>query len=194
MMKMKNDIKWLRTVCMVLVVCSVMACGGKRDTDSKEVAEDQNEEKFDDTKVDEDAEFAVAAADGGLLEVQLGQLAVSKGSSEAVKKLGQSMVDDHSKANGELKTLAGQKNITLPATLSDKSQKHYDELSEKSGADFDKAYAKFMVEDHKDDIDAFKKEADKGNDPDLKSWAAGKISVLEHHLTMAEQTRDAVDK
>jgi putative membrane protein len=171
-----------------------MACGGKRDTDSKEVAEDQNEEKFDDTKVDEDAEFAVAAADGGLLEVQLGQLAVSKGSSEAVKKLGQSMVDDHSKANGELKTVAAQKNITLPSTLSDKSQKHYDELSEKSGADFDKAYAKFMVEDHKDDIDAFKKEADKGNDPDLKSWAAGKISVLEHHLTMAEQTRDAVDK
>jgi putative membrane protein len=177
------------------LLTGVAACGGKKsETDSKEIAEDQNESKFDSVDTKGDAEFAVAAADGGMLEVQLGELAVSQASSATVKKFGQSMIDDHSKANEELKSLAAQKNITLPSTLSDKNQKRYDELAGKSGVEFDKAYAKFMVEDHKEDIDEFKKEADKGNDPDLKSWASGKVPVLEHHLSMAEAARDEVDK
>jgi putative membrane protein len=176
-----------------LMLC-VMACGKKAETDSKEIAQDQNESKFDSADTEGDADFAVAAADGGMLEVQLGQLAVSRASAPSVKKFGQSMIDDHSKANEELKTLAAQKNITLPATLSEKNQKKYDELSGKSGGEFDKAYAKFMVEDHKEDIDEFKKEAEKGNDPDLKAWASGKVSVLEHHLGMAEAAQDEVDK
>lgn len=181
----------LQLFAIALFALCLYACG-KRADDTKEVAEEQNEEKFEKSDTEGDAEFAVAAADGGMLEVQLGQLAASKGSSEAVKKFGQSMVDDHSKANEELKALAAQKNITLPTTLSDKNQKKYDELAEKSGADFDKAYASFMVDDHKEDIDEFKKEAEKGNDADLKTWAAGKVSVLEHHLSMAETMNSAV--
>jgi putative membrane protein len=184
----------LRPLLVAFMVCSLLACGGKKETDSAEAAEETNEEKFDEKDTEKDADFAVAAADGGMLEVQLGQLAVSKGTTDAVKKFGQSMVDDHSKANNELKALAAQKNITLPSSLSDEKQKKYNDLSEKTGAEFDKAYAKFMVEDHKEDIDAFKKEAENGKDADLKSWAAGKVPVLEHHLSMAEQTRDAVDK
>jgi putative membrane protein len=191
---MKKHIQMLRVFLAALLVCSLAACGGKRETDSKEVAKDDNEQKFEDKDTRKDADFAVAAADGGMLEVQLGQLAVSKGTSEAVKKFGQSMIDDHSKANEELKTLAAERGITLPTALSEKNQKNYNDLSEKSGAEFDKAYTKFMVDDHKEDIDEFKKEAEHGSDPDLKSWAAGKIAVLEHHLSMAEQARDAVDK
>jgi putative membrane protein len=191
---MKKHINMLRPLLVAFMVCSLLACGGKKETDSAEAAEETNEEKFDEKDTEKDADFAVAAADGGMLEVQLGQLAVSKGTTDAVKKFGQSMVDDHSKANNELKALAAQKNITLPSSLSDEKQKKYNDLSEKTGAEFDKAYAKFMVEDHKEDIDAFKKEAENGKDADLKSWAAGKVPVLEHHLSMAEQTRDAVDK
>ena len=67
------------------------------------------------------------------------------------------MVKDHSKANEELKAAATAKNITLPAAVSDKCQKKVAELSEKKGADFDKAYADLMVSDHKEDIDEFKK-------------------------------------
>ncbi len=161
--------------------------------DSKEVAEDQNDAKFDDTKVENDAEFAVKAADGGMLEVKLGELAQQKGTSPEVKNLGKMMVDDHSKANEELKALAQTKNISLPTTLSEDCQKTYNDLAEKSGRDFDDAFTDHMVKDHKDDIDAFKKEAEKGDDPDLKSWAAGKISTLEHHLDMAKSAEKAVD-
>jgi putative membrane protein len=179
----------------LIFLCGLLAfsaCTKKVDNDSKELAEDQNEEKFEDSKVEDDTEFAVAAADGGLLEVKLGELAIANAASPEIKKFGQSMVDDHGKANLELKGLAEQKQITIPTTLSDRKQEKYDELSQKKGAEFDEAYAEFMVKDHKDDIDAFKKEAEKGNDADLKAWAAGKVPVLEHHLMMAEAAEKAV--
>jgi putative membrane protein len=181
----------------VLLFVGLMAfasCSKKVDNDSKEMAEDQNEEKFDSTKIEDDTEFAVAAADGGMLEVKLGELAVTNAASAEVKKFGQTMIDDHSKANSELKALAEQKQITIPTTLSDKCQKTFDDLSAKKGTEFDKAYAELMVKDHKDDLEAFKKEADKGNDPELKSWAANKVTTLEHHLMMAESAEKAVKK
>ncbi|WP_276369384.1 DUF4142 domain-containing protein [Chryseolinea sp. H1M3-3] len=161
--------------------------------DSTEVAEEQNEQKLEDTDLEDDAEFAVSAAEGGMLEVQLAQLALTKATSPKVKEFAQSMVDDHSKANEELKSLAQSKNITLPTTLSEEKQKDYNDLAEKSGADFDKAYSEFMVKDHKDDVSKFKKAADNAEDGDIKSWAAAKVPVLEHHLSMAESLEDAVE-
>ncbi len=141
-----------------------------------------------------DADFATEAADGGMLEVELGKLAVDKGISPSIKKLGAMMVKDHSKANDELKAAAAAKNIALPAAMSDKCQKKVADLSGKKGADFDKAYADLMVTDHKDDIDAFNKEAEKGMDKDLSAWAKGKVPVLQHHLMMAEEAKKAVNK
>lgn len=162
------------------------SCSKNKPDDSKEVAEEQNEEKFDTTNLEYDTEFAVSAADAGMLEVQLGTLALTKATKSVVKQLGQNMIDDHTKANDELKALTQSKNITLPTSLSDKHQKKYSDLSEKSGTDFDKEYIDLMVKDHKDVVDMFKKAFEKCNDADLKAWAAGKISALEHHLSMAE--------
>ncbi len=188
--------KKIKTSSLLFAACffALVSCATKTDQDdSKEVAEEQNEAKFDDTNLDDDTEFAVAAADGSMLEVQLGQLALTKASSPKVKEFAQSMVDDHSKANEELKSLAQTKNITLPSTISEEKQKDYDKLAEKSGADFDKAYSEFMVKDHKDDVDQFKKAAEKCEDAEIKSWAAEKLPVLENHLSMAESLEDAVD-
>lgn len=171
------------------------SCSDKRteNDDSKEIAKEENDKKFDDTNIENDTKFAVKAADGGMLEVKLGELAQTKGVSQEVKDLGKMLVDEHSKANEELKAIAAQKNISLPAVLSDDCQKTYDDLAAKSGTEFDEAFAEHMVKDHKDDIDAFKKEAEKGDDPDLKAWAAGKVPTLEHHLDMAKSTEEAVD-
>jgi putative membrane protein len=162
--------------------------------DSKEVAEDQNEEKFPRSGEDKDAEFAVKAADGGMLEVKLGELAQTKGMSKQVKDLGKMMVEDHSKANEELKAFAQAKDISLPTTMSDDCQKIYDKIASKDGKDFDEAFTDHMVKDHKKDVDAFKKEAEKGHDPDIRQWASGKIPTLEHHLDMAKSAEDAADR
>lgn len=171
------------------------SCGQKdKPEDAKEVAEEQNEAKFEDTDVEDDTEWAVAVADMGMAEVELSKLALERATTPAVKQFAQTMVDDHSKANEELKGLAGQKNISLPGTLSEKSQKKLNDLREKSGKDFEDAYTDCMVKDHKDAVDKFKKQAEKGEDADLKSWASGKVATLEHHLEMAKATEKTVDE
>ena len=172
----------------------MISCGNQsaKQEDTKEVAEEQNEEKFDDTKIEKDTEFAVYTADAGMLEVELGKLAQTNASSPEVKKFAQMMVDEHSKANDELKAVAQQKNITLPPTLGEKCQKKYNDLAEEKGHDFDKEYMSFMVSDHKDVIDAFEKQADNGNDADLKTWANAKLPTLRHHLEMAQAAEEVV--
>ncbi len=198
---MKNSIFYVSGLALVMMAASC----ANNSTDSKEQAENANDAKIDSAKTVEnsattttmadmkpDADFAVAAADGGLMEVQLGKLAQQKGVSKQIKDLGAMMVKDHGMAYDELTSAAKVKNITLPSTLSDKCQKKVNELTEMKGADFDKAYADLMVDDHKEDLDVFKKEASKGNDSLLSSWAKGKVPVLEHHLMMAEQAKKAV--
>lgn len=134
----------------------------------------------------EDSKFAMEAAKASAKEIKLGQLAASKGSSAEVKQLGQMMVDDHTKASNELKTLAERKGLKLPAEKDEEFQKAYDALSKKSGKDFDKAYTEMMVRDHKKVIGEFQMERDNGKDDDIKSWAQTTLPTLEHHLKMSE--------
>jgi putative membrane protein len=177
---------------MLALILVLSSCETKqRNDDSKDIAEEQNEEKLENSDIKEDSEFAVDAADGGLYEVQIGTLALTKATSPEVKKFAQMMVDDHTKANNELKALAGNKGIALPDVISEKCQKKYYDVDQKTkGEEFDKEYIDRMVKDHKDDIDKFEKEADKGNDPELKAWASGKLAALRHHLEEAERIND----
>src|SRR5205807_8479023 len=121
-------------------------------------------------KVD-DKKFVKDSALGGLTEVELGKLAAQKGSSDAVKQFGQRMVDDHSKANDQLKEVAGKSNIEVPAALDSKHQSRVDKLAKLSGPEFDKAYLKDQVKDHQRDVSDFKSEAQNGSDPNIKQFA-----------------------
>jgi putative membrane protein len=188
---MKKNIVNVVLMGLVLVFTS---CETKKNEDSKDAAEDANKEQLD-SDLKKDSEFAVEAADGGLFEVQLATLALTKGTAASVKQFAQMMVDDHAKANNELKTLSGQKGISLPDVISEKCQKKYYDLDQKNkGSDFDKEYIDLMVKDHKDDIDKFEKEADKGNDAEIKSWASRKLGALRHHLAEAERIQDELKK
>ena len=160
--------------------------------DSKKVAEDRNDKKFEDSTLEDDSKFAVKAADGGMMEVELSKLALTKSTSPEVKKFAKMMVDDHTSANNELKKLAGTKNISVPAAVSTNRQEKLTDFMKKTGNDFDKDYISYKVSDHKDDVDLFKKQAEKGKDAELKAWAASKVATLEHHLQMAQTTEDLV--
>ena len=124
------------------------------------------------------------AATGGMEEVELGQLAAQKASSPDVKNFGQHMVDDHSKANDQLKQLAAQKGVTLPAAISNMQKHDVSKLAKLSGAAFDSAYVSMMVKDHKKDVAEFQKESKSAKDSDLKSWASTTLPTLEDHLKM----------
>ena len=133
-----------------------------------------------------DHDFIMEAAMGGLMEVELGRVAAQKGTSEAVKQFGQRMVDDHSKANTELMTLAQSKGITLPTTLDDKHRSELTKISAMTGAEFDRAYSKMMLSDHKKDVSEFEKQSTRGTDPDLKAFATQTLPTLQEHLQMAK--------
>jgi putative membrane protein len=140
-----------------------------------------------------DRKFMEKAAQGGMAEVQLGKLATEKASADAVKQFGQRMVDDHGKANDQLKQVASEKGVTLPTHLDKKSQQEYDRLSKLSGSEFDQEYMKHMVSDHKKDVSEFKSEIKKAKDNDLKQWAQNTLPVLEEHLKLA-QTDESIAK
>jgi putative membrane protein len=133
-----------------------------------------------------DTKFMKAAAEGGLAEVALGQLAVERASSSEVKKFGQRMVDDHSKANDELKQLAAEKSVDLPQDLSAKDKATKAALEKLSGEQFDHAYMKDMVKDHKKDVSDFRRESTSAHDPDVKKFASKTLPTLEDHLKQAE--------
>jgi putative membrane protein len=134
----------------------------------------------------DDSTFAMKAAMGGMMEVQLGQIAQQKASDQRVKDFGSMMVQDHSAANDELKRLTSAKNLTLPTTLNDKHQKEIDDLNKKSGTDFDKAYMKMMVDDHEKDVKEFEKAGNDAKDPDLKSFVMKTLPTLQKHLDSAK--------
>jgi putative membrane protein len=144
---------------------------------------------------DNSEDFTTDAAYGGMMEVQLGQLAKTHAASQAVKDFGAMMVKDHSKANDELKGIAAKNNVTLAAALPDKFQKHIDDLSKKNGAEFDKDYMSMMVDDHEHDIKMFERCAKKDDEKaDVKAFAAKTLPVLYKHLDAAKKIKDAQDK
>jgi putative membrane protein len=139
-----------------------------------------------------DRQFVMKAAEGGMAEVELGRLAASKGTDPDVKAFGQRMVDDHSKANDKLKTIATEEGVTLPTALKGEMKAMHDKLSKASGAEFDKMYMSHMVKDHQKDVKEFEKESTSGKDTDVKQFAADTLPTLREHLQMAQTTATKV--
>ena len=136
--------------------------------------------------------FVKEAAEGGMMEVELGKLAVEKANREQVKAFGRQMQDDHGKANEELKAIAAANGVRFPQSLQGKHKRTADRLAKLSGTEFDLQYMRFIIEDHKKDLDAFQREADKGQDPDVKQFAAKQLPILKKHLDAAQATERQV--
>jgi putative membrane protein len=138
-----------------------------------------------------DTQFAVEAASSGMTEVELGEMAQKKGVDKRVKNFGAMMVKDHSRANNKLAELAKDKSILLPFNPLAVDQKTIDELKQKSGKDFDKAYINDMIEDHINDIKVFERASKNCQDPDLKAFAAKSLRALRNHLDAINTIHDS---
>ena len=132
-----------------------------------------------------DSSFAMKAAQGGASEVELGKLAQNQASDPKVKEFAQRMVADHSKANDELKSTAS--GMDLPSEPSKEQKAEIQRLTKLQGAEFDKEYSHYMLKDHEHDVADFKKEANSGQDPNIKGFAQKTLPTLEQHLQMARE-------
>ena len=134
----------------------------------------------------QDKEFLKHAGSGDMLEIRLGQYASQNARSDDVKKFGEHMVGDHTKAKDQMLTLTTQQPLEIPKALSEDDQQTLDRLETLIGADFDKAYIATMIEDHQNDIAQFEKEVSEGSDTIVKAFAERTLPVLKHHLEMAQ--------
>lgn len=141
-----------------------------------------------------DKSFLENAYEDGLAEVAMGQLALGKTASPDIKAFAQHMVDDHGKANADLKKLADSKKVAVASEPSLTAKAKAKMADAKSGADFDKSYADSMINAHKDAIKLFEKAAQDAGDPEVKAFAAKTLPTLKMHLSMAEQLQNKVGK
>lgn len=193
--------KKLGYLCLIMLAAfSFQSCNSET-KDSTETADSLNEAKDTTSNVaatggiavvEDDAEFTTETAAGGMAEVELSKLALQKSSNAQVKDFATMMVKDHGMANEELKTIAYNKNISLPAALDEDHQKMWDNLNGKSGKDFDKAYVNDMVDGHQKALDRLEKQAKDGADAELKAFAAKTTPIVKAHLDQIKRIKDAM--
>jgi putative membrane protein len=157
-----------------------------KQVDSKEVAENINGTKSDYKLLDE-------AASIKLSEIEIGKLELMNGSSPDVKKFAETLLADHKKSLSDLKMLASEKTITIPASVNSKGRQEYDSLSIVSGAEFDKKFIDIMTEGHNKAIDKMTEISQKATDDDIKDWASEQIALLTSHYQQAKKLQQKMD-
>jgi putative membrane protein len=134
-----------------------------------------------------DKMFVAKAMQGGMAEVQLGQLTLQKSSDDQVKQFAQHMIDDHTRMIDQMKPVAQQLGVSVPNKVSKKDTKTMAKLEGLSGSAYDQAYIQDMVKDHKQDLSDFQTEASSGQDQTTKDAANQGSKIISQHLQMIEQ-------
>lgn len=139
----------------------------------------------------QDKQFATMVAQTDLAEIQVGNLALQKSTSDDVKKIAQKLVDDHTKTSTELKQIASSKNMTLPTEPDAKHQALATKLQNDSPDKFDQDFIKANSADHHKVVGAFQKESEKGQDPEIKAFATKFLPSIQEHTQMIDQAKSS---
>lgn len=129
--------------------------------------------------------FVNEAASSNMFEIQTATLAKSKSDNASIEMYADHMLTDHGAATTDLMALVTQHNLTAPTAMLKKHQDQYDMLAAKTGTDFEKGYAKMMVDSHQEAIVLFETGADKADKQDFRNFASSKLPTLNHHLEEA---------
>lgn len=132
-----------------------------------------------------DKQFMMDAGAGGNTEVLASKVALDRSSNDRVKGFANMMINDHTKAGDELKSLASAHSVTLPDSVMAKQHSELQTLRSTSANGFDKAYMNMMVKDHKETVDKFQMAAQKCDAGDLKGWASKTLPTLKMHTDSA---------
>ena len=134
-----------------------------------------------------DRDFVSRTLQSGMAEIQLGQLAVEKSSSEDVKEFSRKMVEDHETIDDQMEWAAQHMGIRLHSGFSKKNKELIAKLQGLSGTEFDNAYIVAMVKDHKNDEAEFRERDLQSQNPNLKRLVQVESPLIERHLQTIEQ-------
>jgi putative membrane protein len=185
----------------VVSLVSMLACNeAKRENDgeaadnkdSKEQADEANDEKFEDNDMENDADFVAKTVELNYGEIKFAQLATQNSSNPEVKKMAAMLVTDHTKTLNELKAFASGKSISVPVEEDDEARRKTERFSDEAGKDFDKKWCRQMIDRHEESINKFEKRIDKTEDADLKAWLTKTLPVLKSHRDQLEAIHDRI--
>lgn len=178
----------------VLLILLMNSCKNEPGNDNpKELEIDINEEKIQNEQIYDDADVLADIVEINLSEIEMGKLAILKGSDQGVIKYGRMIVTDHTKALEELKVLANKNTIALPTSITDEGNEKYNKLNEKSGADFDKNFIIIMTDGREKAVDKMTEISQKATDKDIQFWASRQISTLISHQEVAKQLKEKMN-
>lgn len=138
------------------------------------------------------SKFLVRAANSGMTEVMMSQAAIERSTRQPVKDVAQMLVSDHRAANDQVKSLAQQRNVALPDSISDESRKDYNDIVAKRGTDFDKKYVNQMIDNHEKSIKMFEDVLNDTQDAGVRNFAQNTLLKLRQHLDMLKQVKDGI--
>ena len=168
--------------------CQQQKGAPSREANPEQPAQQQAQEPQTE-QLSSDQRFLAEAAQDGRAEVELGQLAASKASNPAVKRLAEKVVADHTKANQQLESLPEASKAMQSASMPPEKGSNVDRLSQLSGKEFDRAFVEQVVQDHESAVSRFKEAAASAQSPDVKQFASKNIPTLEQHLQMAKSVQ-----
>jgi putative membrane protein len=133
-----------------------------------------------------DKQFLKMAADANMMEAHLGQMAQAQASEETVRNFGKMLDQDHTKSYSQLQQVANKDGESIPKGINIRQDKSVEQLMHLKGPSFDRSFVRHEIQDHEKTIAEFKREAQRGEDPDLKSYAQQTLPVLKNHLRQAQ--------
>lgn len=146
------------------------------------------ETRKDDALARADRKFIQEAAEHGMFEVQIAELASSKASNADVKSFATTLANDHKNANNELVQLANSKKIEVPAAPPRAKRNEIEKLGKLTGAEFDRRFVRNVgIKEHEKGIKKFEKASEKTKDPQLKAWIDKTLPKLREHLAAAQK-------
>jgi putative membrane protein len=179
----------------LIAVFTLSSCQNSNSADSKEMAEDQNEEKFDTKTAEQNAQLMVDLVSGQYYEIRLARYAMQKSTNSEVKSIAGMMITDHTNFLDKLKSLAAEKSISLPNEDSTVVNNKIDDLKDKKPMDFDKAWTNAMIDKHQATVDKIQKAIDdKNTDPDIKALLNNTLPTVRMHLEHLNTCKDKLDQ
>jgi putative membrane protein len=133
-----------------------------------------------------DRAFMQVAARANMTEAHIGQMAETQASASQVKDFGQTLIHDHTDAYTQLTALAAKTGESIPKGINVRKIPTVEQLMKLKGKRFDHQFVQAEIRDHEKAIADFKREAQHGQDPDVKAFASKMIPVLEGHLRQAK--------
>ena len=142
------------------------------------------------TVAEKDAQFLNDVAASNMAEIRLAQLAQQKGNAQDMKDIGKMLETDHSAVLNDVKNFASARSVTLPAEEKDEAKSYYNEVSAKTGKEFDKDLCEHLIDAHKKSIKKFEDAQTDLNDAEIKTWASNVLPKLRNHLSMLENAKN----